>query len=138
MTIPKVNHWTRQYVGEPYVPGENDCAALAVRVQREVFGRDIRLPGDRREGPFGSSAQIDALADDYAVPVDRPTEGDAVLMRCRGRLSHVGVYCEIGGVAYVLHAMQAGPAAGGGSVCLHRLRDLPRYYLIAEGYYRWR
>lgn len=134
MALPTFDHWAQRYVGEPYVPGKNDCAAFAVRVQREIFGRDVHLPSERRVGPFGSSAQISALAADFARPVEQPIEGDAVLMRCRGRLSHVGVYCVIAGVPYVLHALQA---AGGGSVCLHRLRDLPYYQLELRGYYRW-
>lgn len=128
-----MTHWSADYVGQRYVPIENDCAALAVRVQREVFGRAIALPSERGAGSLGLSRQIDHLRDDYAIPTERPAEGDAVLMKCNGRLSHVGVYCRIHGVEYVLHAMK-----NAGQVVLHRIRELDRVNLIVQGYYRWR
>ena len=126
-------HWSARYVGEAYLEGANDCAAFAVRVQYQVFGRDIRLPMARGLGARDWSRQIDALTEEYAVPTETPVDGDAVLMRCRGRLSHIGIYCEIGGVAYVLHAMK-----NAGQVCLHRLRDLDKQGLWLEGCYRWK
>lgn len=129
-------HWSAHYVGQPYEPGSHDCAALAARVQREVFGRDITLPMPRAQGLRGQSQQILAHQADYArrviTPDEQPEEGDAVLMRGRGRLNHIGVYCLIDGAGYVLHAMR-----DAGSVCLHRLRDLPSLGLPVEGFYRW-
>jgi hypothetical protein len=124
------NHWSEQFVGLPYA--QADCAALAERVQRQVFRRDISLPGDRAVGLRGLSGQIDALKADYAEKVETPRDGDAVLMIARARLQHVGVYCDIGGLPYVLHAVR-----NAGQTCLHRLCDLPRYGLTVEGYYRW-
>lgn len=126
-------HWAQSYVGQPYVEGAHDCAAFAARVQREIFRREIRLPTERGAGLRAQSRQIDDLAGVYAERVERPAEGDGVLMRCRGTLSHVGVYCEIGGTAYVLHAMK-----NAGQVCLHRLRDLANQGLAVEGFYRWK
>jgi len=123
-------HWSEPYVGLPY--HEADCAALAERVQRQVFRRDLSLPGDRACGLRGLSAQIASLKADYAVPVATPRDGDAVLMVARGRLQHIGVYCDIGGVPYVLHAVR-----NAGQTCLHRIADLGRFGLAIEGYYRW-
>lgn len=126
-------HWSAQYVGLPYVPDEHDCAALAERVQREVFGRDVHLPKERADGLRGLTQQIEALKLDYAERTETPVDGDAVLMVGRGRLDHIGVYCLIGGQPYVLHAMRRV-----GSVCLHRIRELHELGLTVEGYYRWK
>lgn len=126
-------HWTTRYVGRPYVEGDNDCAALAIRVQAEVFGRDVSDLIEREHGLRAQSAQIEAAKADYAEQVAVPDEGDAVLMRARGVLSHIGIYAEIDGIGYVLHAMR-----NAGQVCLHRLRDLERYGLTVEGFYRWK
>jgi hypothetical protein len=126
-------HWSARYVGETYVVGTNDCAAFAVRVQQQMFGRDIHLPTARGLGARDWSKQIDALAEDYGIRTDTPVDGDAVLMRCRGHLSHIGIYCLIGNVPHVLHAMK-----NAGQVCLHRLRDLDKQGLWLEGCYRWK
>ena len=85
-------HWSDSYLGEPYRPVEADCAALAVRVAREVFGRHVDLP-QHAAGLRSGSRQIDAIAEAGSVAerVTDPRDGDAVLMRCRGVLAHVGV-----------------------------------------------
>ena len=124
-------HWSESFVGLPYA--QADCAALAARVQREVVGRDLALPGERAAGLRGLSTQIVELKADYAEPVEIPRDGDAVLMVARGRLQHVGVYCDIDGSPWVLHAVR-----NAGQTCLHRLCDLSRYGLTVEGYYRWK
>lgn len=128
-----MQHWCEQYVGQPYIEGQNDCAALAERVQRDVFGRDITLPQHRAAGVRGWSEQIAAGKDEIAECTDTPEEGDAVLMIGRGRLNHIGIYVRINGVPHVLHAMK-----DAGQVCLHRLRDLGGLSLSVEGFYKWR
>lgn len=124
-------HWSERYVGIPYA--EADCAELAARVQREVFAREIHIPTERGCGLRGLTRQIERLKDDYAARTDSPTEGDGVLMVSRGRLEHIGIYCDIAGTAYVLHAMRSA-----GQVVLHRIRDLAHQGLAVEGYYAWR
>lgn len=125
-----MRHWSERYVGMPYA--EADCAELAARVQREVFGRVILLPSERRPGLRGLTRQIETLKGDYATRTDSPADGDGVLMVSRGRIEHVGVYCEIGSAPYVLHAMRSA-----GQVVLHRARDLSHQGLTVEGYYQW-
>lgn len=127
-------HWSDSYLGEPYRPVEADCAALAVRVAREVFGRHVDLP-QHAAGLRSGSRQIDAIAEAGSVAerVTDPRDGDVVLMRCRGVLAHVGVYCRIDGAPWVLHAMR-----NAGAVVRHRLRDLPAQGLAVEGFYRWK
>ncbi len=123
-------HWAENYVGVPY--SENDCAELCVRVQREVFGRVIRLPAGRAASVHGISHQIGSLKDNYAEPTESPADGDAVLMIGRGRLNHIGLYVMVNGVPHCLHALR-----GAGQVCLHRIRELPRQGLTLVGYFRW-
>lgn len=127
-----MQHWSHQFVGQPYVPRENDCAALAAKVQREIFGRDIRLPTERALHGRGFAEQIDRLKADYACLVVAPQEGDAVLMICKGRPSHIGIYCVIAGEPWVLHAVR-----NAGQVVLTRLRELGANGLAIEAYYRW-
>lgn len=126
-------HWSDRYLGRPYIPGEFDCAALAMCVQWEVFGRTVRIPAEHATGIRAQSAQININAAVVADPIDKPSEGDAVLMKARGLLSHVGVYCVINGEPHVLHAMR-----NAGQVVRHRLRDLKLQGLTVEGFYAWR
>ena len=37
-----------RYIGLPYDEAELDCADLAVLIQRELFGKEISLPGRRQ------------------------------------------------------------------------------------------
>lgn len=124
-------HWSEAFVGLPYVEGEQDCAELVARVQREVFGRAVTVPRARADGPFGKSAQIAQGAADLADRVALPAEGDAVLMQVRG-LWHVGVWFAVG-EPWVLHALRSA-----GAVVAHRLRDLPALGIKVEGFYRMR
>lgn len=124
-------HWSDRFVGLPYIENTADCASLAVLVQKEVFGKEIILP-NRECGLRGMSSQIANLQADYAEKTDSPVDGDAVLMYCRGRLFHVGVYTQINGVDWVLHSLK-----NAGMVCRHRIRDLEKYNLAFEGFYRW-
>lgn len=125
-------HWSERYVGMPYVEGDADCAALAARVQREVFGRAIGLPADRAGTLRGLTRQIEDLRADYAERTDAPADGDGVLMIGRGRLDHIGLYCLIDGTPWVLHAMR-----NAGAVVLHRLSVIDEQGLRVEGFYRW-
>lgn len=132
LSLPLPAHWSERYLGLPYVEGANDCGEFAARVQREVFGRAVRLPTERAAGRRGQSRQIESLLDTYGVRTETPADGDAVLMKS-GSLWHIGVYCGIQGAPWVLHAMK-----NAGQVCRHRVRDLAKQGLALEGYYRWK
>jgi len=125
-------HWSSQFVGLPYSHDDMDCAALCERVQREIYGRTLRLPRERATGYRGQSRQILAHRDAVATITETPREGDGVLMIGRGHINHIGIYCMIGTEAWVLHAMKSA-----GHVVLHRLRSLPAVGLTVEGFYRW-
>lgn len=130
-----MSHWCERYIGQPYVTGEADCARLVTRVRGEVFS--LPVPSDvevhRAASRLGRAAQMSDLVAMYTDKVSDPREGDVVLMLCRGRPSHVGVYCIVNNEPSVLHAMENSKM-----VVLHRLRDLERVFLSVEGFYRWK
>ena len=128
-------HWAEQYIGQPYIANEADCARLVTRVRNEIF--KLPVPSDvevhRAASRLGRAAQMSDLVALYTEPSETPAEGDVVLMLCRGRPSHVGVYCEVDNEPCVLHAME-----NAGMVVRHRLRDLPKVFLTVEGFYKWK
>ncbi len=124
-------HWSAKYIGLPYETV--NCAQLAVWVQRQEFARPIELPTDASGGPFHVSSQISSLKDELATITEYPADGDGVLMRCRGRLNHIGIYCEIDGIPYVLHALKSA-----GQTCLHKIRSLSEQGVEVEGVYKWK
>lgn len=128
-------HWSERYIGQEYAAGTADCARLLARVRHEVFG--LPVPSDieveRAASRLGRSGQMIDLVEAYGTLTDTPSEGDAVLMLCRGRPSHIGAYALVNGEPCVLHAME-----NAGHVVLHRIRDLGRIMLQVEGYYAWK
>jgi hypothetical protein len=128
-------HWSDAYIGDPYIPGTADCARLFCRVSREVFGVEIPDEAEvsRAASRIGRAGQMDDAVLSFGEPVETPAEGDAVLMICAGRPSHIGAYCWVDGEPGVVHAME-----NAGMTVRHALRDLPRYGLRVEGYYRWK
>lgn len=132
----------QRYVGTPYVPGEFDCADLAVRVQRELFGREVALPvhRDRPAGTRGQAREIMRLRDTLADRVNIPADGCGVLLwEPTGeaghdlRLWHIGTVFLHAGETWVLHNSERI-----GSAALHRLFDLQRWGMRVDGFYAWR
>lgn len=124
------------YVGLPYCPRTLDCADLVALVQRELFRRNVLLPG-RRPRPLQEEAQALALRaamGGLAVATEVPQDGDLVLMFDGGEMrpGHVGTWFFLDHEAWVLHTSHE----LGGS-CLHRMRDLQGYGLRVEGIYTW-
>lgn len=124
-------------VGIPYCARRMDCADLAMRVQAEVFGRAVQLPG-RRPRPLRDAEQAEAIAayaSQLAVPVETPQDGDAVLMRDSGQAvaGHIGTYFFLNYTPMVLHTSHAM-----GASVLHRAQDLGGYGLRIEGFFRWK
>lgn len=128
-------HWSERYIGEPYIPEDADCARLVARVRAEVFKLPVPDAVDvkRAASRLGRVAQMRDAVSAFGEPTEEPREGDAVLMVCRGRDSHIGSYCVVDGQPSVLHAME-----NAGMVVLHRLRELERIGLRVEGFYRWK
>lgn len=126
-------HWSDRYIGLPYIPETGDCAALAARVSREIFGKEPPLPVSHATTLREQSAQILGYRDELAERIDGPVDGTPVLFIGRGRLCHIGVMCWIAGEWWVLHADQSA-----GMVVRQRLRDLTRLHFKLEGFYRWK
>lgn len=128
-----MTHWSDAYMFRPYVVNGFDCGDLARLVLAEVFHRDVAIPAARGAGPFADSALVTRCREEIGTRTDAPSEGDAVVMIGRGRLAHVGIYCELEGVAWVLHnsreAMQ---------VVRHRIRELPGAGFGLDGFYTWK
>lgn len=125
-------HWSDKYIGEPYIPEIADCAVLAVRVAKEVFGKDIALPVAHAATIRAQAKQIDELKDDYAVRIEAPLDGQPVLLIGRGRTCHIGIMCWLAGEWWVLHANQSFQF-----VTRERLRDVTRIHYKTEGFYQW-
>ncbi|WP_313642156.1 peptidoglycan endopeptidase [Stenotrophomonas sp.] len=117
----------------PYDEGTFDCADLVALVQRELFGRDVRMPSRRPRGAEGQAA-IGELSRPYARRTDTPQDGDLVLMIEHGqkRPGHAGVFFYLAHEQWVLHANEKT-----GCSILHRVRDLPDFGLRIEGTYSW-
>ena len=117
----------------PYDEDTFDCADLVIRVQREMFGRDVLVPGHRPRGARGQLT-LGELSATYANPVDTPECGDLVLMADFGhsKPSHAGVFFFLAHEPWVLHTN-----AKTGCSVLHRIREIGDYGLKVEGYYRW-
>jgi hypothetical protein len=134
-------HWSDRFVGMRYVPDEFECGDFAVRVQREVFGREIRLPTGRLPGAMGRARKLAEHRDEFAQRIDEhaAVEGDGVLINTRGLDQHIGVLCEIGGERWVMHNLSVAENAARycGQVVRHRLREMVARGYKIEGFYRW-
>lgn len=121
-------HWSDAWLGREYDAARFNCADLALAVQREHFGRALDIVGAHPVGALAQAHAVEAEVWRHAQPIDAPRDGAVVLLEARGRLRHIGVYCDIAG-GMVLHAMKK---AG---VIRTPLRDLPRIGMRIEGYY---
>lgn len=130
-----MNHWSEAYIGQPYQIGSADCAKLLGQVRRDIFKLPVpdEIEVQRSESRLGRVGQMTDLVDVYGDLTDKPNEGDAVLMICAGRPSHIGVFCIVNGEKCVLHAME-----NAGMVVLHKIRELEKFFLKVEGYYKWK
>lgn len=130
-----MSHWSEKYIGQPYMLHSADCARLLAKVRKEQFGQEVptEIEVDRAQSRLGRLGQMKDLVAEFGIRTDTPKEGDAVLMNCRGRPSHIGIYCEVDNEPCVLHAMQ-----NADMVVLHRIRELNRVFLTVEGYYSWK
>jgi hypothetical protein len=125
-----------RFVGIPYCLRSMDCADLVLKVQAELFGRQVMLPGARPR-PLRAEAQWDALrshVDMLACRVDDPADGALVLMTNAGEThaGHAGTFFWLDHQGWVLHTSHTL-----GASVLHRAASLPSMGLHVEGWYRW-
>lgn len=126
------------YVGTLYRVGEFDCADLAAQVQRELFGRVIALPAQRKRpaGARGQAREIARLQADLADRIDLPVDGCGALFHepdGDSQLWHIGTMFAHAGDWWVLHNSHKLQSAA-----LHRLSDVKRFGLRLDGFYAWR
>lgn len=121
------------FEGMPY-SDDFDCADFVVHVQKELFGREVHLPGARPRGKYAGE-HLHTASQAYAYPTDTPVEGDLALMFDTGDAdipTHAGVYVMLGGEPHVLHnAYRSGGSA------THPVRALQKLGITIEGYYKW-
>lgn len=100
-----MSHWAVRYIGTPWSHGDHDCWGFFRSVQLDQFGRSI--PAFPLES-YKSMACARAVAGNPErsnwIPVDKPEEGDAVLMAHAKHPSHVGVWISADG-GKVLHCV---------------------------------
>lgn len=122
-----------RFVGMPYCEATFDCADFVVLVQRELFGREVELPNGRPRGTKGQAAIAPRLHA-FAKRTDPPADGDLVLMRGLGKTKpgHAGVYFTLAHEGWVLHSNETN-----GCSVLQRVRDLPTFGAMIEGFYTW-
>lgn len=130
-----MSHWHERYIGLPYVEDEFDCTHLLQKVTEEVFGKVIPLPSERQPTAFGKSGQVGQHKNHYfeKITPEEAVDGDVVIMVCRTRFNHIGVFFRLNGVPYVLHNLK-----NVGGVTAHRIRDLDRINIGLDGYYRFK
>lgn len=106
-----MNHWAAQYIGKPWVRGAMGpeayyCFSLFAEVQRTRFG--IILPNLDPDFDVAEAARMIRDHDERVnwIQVDKPQEGDAVLMARRKVPGHIGVWIAANGKHGVLHCVE--------------------------------
>ena len=124
-----MNHWAYHYIGLPYDERRN-CWLFVRQVQKEQFVRDLPIITD----PHVLLTQA-RLFKDHAErqrwqKVDRPVEGDCVLLKKSRYPAHIGIWLEIdaGGI---IHCVE------GQGVIFQRLSSLLLNGWQVEGYYHF-
>lgn len=123
-------HWSDGYIDIPH--DSEDCGQLVERALREQHGKNVRFPQRQRDDLFHRAALIKQHAAEFAYPIPAPVDGCGVLMLARGRMAHIGLYCEIDFQGYVLHS----DSLFGTSTRMPISRMVPPFYRI-QGFYGW-
>lgn len=121
-----------RYIGLPYDEETLDCADLAVLLQRELFGKEVSLPG-RRQRINAPAASINRYSGELATRIEREQLQDGDVIVFKDGTLHIGTVFLLSGKAWVLHTTTTG-----GYSLLQPLSDLPGYGLRIEGFYRWK
>lgn len=122
--------WWDKYIGDEYTE-ENDCMALAVRVAKEVLGKDVISP-PYQPNIWSQAKAVRDFKHDVCKRTEAAEDGNPVLFLCRKRFYHIGVSVQINDEQYILHASQQA-----GAVLLTRLRDMAEQGYEFEGFYQW-
>lgn len=113
-----MNHWAADYIGLPWVRHEHDCWQFFRKVQHERFGRvvpEIPMETYRRGACVALLEQHQERANWQLV--EKPEEGDAVLLAHARHPSHIGLWVDVDGGG-VLHCV------GGIGVCFQTVKSM--------------
>lgn len=92
------------YTNRRYSVGSFDCADLAIAVQREVFGREVKIPAHPR-GKRSQAAAIARHANACTRVLSTPETGCIALMLGTEGRWHIGtVVMNAAGTPWLLHA----------------------------------
>jgi len=106
MTEPRQG-WHEAYLTLKYQPRKFDCLDFVVKVQREVFGRTVKIPPPRLPQPVADNDYRDG---DIALFNDsRNRLHTGILMQSNGRLYLVHNNLSTGGVAVNLYPHGVSP-----------------------------
>lgn len=121
------------YIGIPY--SKANCADLAIMFQEKEFGKKYgEYVQPQCNSPFALSLAVKRnLMDFMEEKLSLPKHGCAVLLLCRGRLSHIGTYLHINNQDYVLHTSESFQSS-----ILTLLKDLKKFNIQVEGFYQWK
>ena len=100
-------HWAAQYVGRPWTP-ESHCWSFFRLIQAEHYARSVPIINVDTSNQRAILHEINTNPERRRwKEVDRPKDGDGVLMSRNTRLAHVGVYVDVDG-GRILHCDNAG------------------------------
>ena len=92
-------HWAEDYIGRP----APDCWSFVRQVWAQRFGLNIPVIPHLAEDPRAVRRSLAEAADRGWLPVEKPLEGDGVMMGKGLRACHVGIWIDAGDAAGVLH-----------------------------------
>jgi cell wall-associated NlpC family hydrolase len=106
-----MNHWAFNYMGLEHRRGATgpdayDCLGFVTEIQRVRFG--ITMSPIDRSFEIADDAKVirDHPERQQWVEVDKPQEGDVVLMARRKIPVHIGVWIQANGTVGVLHCVE--------------------------------
>lgn len=130
--VPAYSSWSTQFLNIPY--DDMDCVELTFLIQNAVFNRKFEIE-DRMPGNiFYYASFLKRHIDDFLSHKTQDyQDGDCILMKNRGRLSHVGTLHIFKEKRYVVHTMDSFYFS-----CIHDFDRLKTYGLEIEGVYKWK
>lgn len=122
----------QKYIGIPY--SKANCADLALMIQKNEFGKEyIDYEKPESTSPFGYCRAVKKNIPNYLEERLIPINGCAVLLVCRGRLSHIGTYLNMNKTDYVIHTSERFKSS-----IMTPLHDLKKFGIEIQGFYSWK
>ena len=98
-----MSHWVADYIGQPWVPGENDCWSFFRKIQANHFGRTVPIINVDALNRLSCVREFQSHTE-YSMwyGIENPQDGDAVLLAKGKHPSHIGIWINDG----VLHSVE--------------------------------